>query len=213
MKASLVPNEFTQVATGLYPLTQNPYFPNGTRHSCGHDCWLRWMVKVGSGSFSHRSLVQRRSTQAASPQSTSSNVIDVRRVVIATTVDGGSSILIWGYATIYTSIYGLRYVSYSLDTDNYLIALRILESIPAVVATTYVAACTKAPKLATFFTYGLARTGIVMLLSWRILPCMEIVDYGWYFVFLAAVFCAGIGISWFLKKTGLIPICTSTRSL
>ena len=110
-------------------------------------------------------------------------------------------------------MYGLRYVSYSLETDNYLIALRILESIPAVVATTYIAACTKAPKLATFFTYGLARTGIVMVLSWRFVPYMEVVDYVWYFVFLAAVICAGTGISWFLKTTGLIPICTSTRPL
>ena len=108
--------------------------------------------------------------ETAQPQSSSSNVIDVRRVVIAIIVDGGSSILILGYGTIYTLMYGLRYVSYSLETDNYLIALRILESIPAVVATTYIAACTKAPKLATFFTYGLARTGIVMVLSWRFLP-------------------------------------------
>jgi hypothetical protein len=132
------------------------------------------------------------------PQSSSLKSIDVCRVMVATVVDGGSAILVWGYATIYTLIYGMRYVSYSLDTDYYLIALQILASIPAVVAMTYVAAYAKSPKLASFFAYAVARTAIVMVLAWRFLPYMEIRDYALYFGFLAAVFLAGLGISWFL---------------
>lgn len=140
------------------------------------------------------------------PRSNSFRSVDVRRVMIATLFDGGSAILIWAYAFIYTWIYGMRYVSYSLEIDFYLNAMRILATIPTVVATTYIAACTKAPKLATFFTFALARTAIVTILSWRFLPYWAIEDYSLYFVFLAAAFLVGIGISWFLKATRLIRV-------
>ena len=61
---SLVPKQFTQVATGPPPLSKDSYFHSGIGHRCGHAVLIGIDGANETCSRLHRSLEQRRGSQS-----------------------------------------------------------------------------------------------------------------------------------------------------
>jgi hypothetical protein len=122
-------------------------------------------------------------------------IVDWQRTRVAVFVDCGTAIAIWTYGMIDRFLHGMRYVPYSIETEYTIIVWTIVESIPVLIATTYVAHYAKRSLLGTFAVYILGRSLVVAGLSWEILPYLELNHYLMYVGYITLIVFLGFGVS------------------
>ena len=128
-----------------------------------------------------------------------SRIVDWRRVIVAAFVDCGTAIAIWTYGMIDRLLNGMRYVPYTSEIEYKIIVWTIVESIPVLIATTYIAHNAKRTLLGTFAVYVLCRSLVVAGLSWEILPNLELNHYLMYLGYIVLIVFLGLGLSWLIR--------------
>ena len=127
------------------------------------------------------------------------STIHWRSVMVATLIDGGTATGFWVYGMINRMLYGMRYVSYTSEIENEMIAWTIISAIPAVMAATYVVTKSKQSWFLTLLVYCTFRTLIVAGLSWELIAYLELQHYFMYTIYIGFIGFLGIGLSWLIS--------------
>lgn len=126
-------------------------------------------------------------------------MVDLRRLKVAVLVDCGTAIAFWTYGMIYRFLYGIRYVSYTSEIEYTILVWTIVESIPVLIATSYVAHYVKRSLLGTLAAYVICRSLVVAGLSWEILAYLELSHYLLYLGYIVFMVFLGLGLSWLIS--------------